>query len=149
MIDRTARNRLAGEIRHFVAGLKDNFEFDDAVWSIHTGDAGVGAIRQQMWFVYDDLRRHQLRGEWALSEKQGQAIARCILFLKSDCEYRWPRKYREVPWVQRLISILTLGIVRRRLDRTGQESGAWEVWPFLTVEEFKAANRTPVYLANR
>lgn len=147
MIDREARNKLAEQIRHFVAGLKDNFEFDDSVWSIRTKDVGAARIRQEMWYVYDDVRRHKLRGEWALSQTQKAVILRCILFLKSDCEYRWPRKYWDVPLVRLFLGVFTFGFVSRCLDRRWKQSGAWKVWPFFTVGEFDDTNQNPMYLA--
>ncbi len=148
MIDREARNKLAEAIRHFVAGLKDNFEFDNFVWSIRTKDAGVARVRQEMWYVYDDIRRHKLKGELALSEKQKETISRFILFLKSDVEYRWPQKHWEVPFARLFLGIFTFGLIPRYLDRKWKENGTWEVWPFLTVSEFNEAKQNPVYLAN-
>ncbi len=148
MIDREARNKLAEAIRHFVAGLKDNFEFDNFVWSIRTKDAGVSRIRQEMWYVYDDIRRHKLKGEWALSKKQKETISRFILFLKSDVEYRWPQKHWEFPLARLFLGIITFGLLPRYLDRKWKENGSWEVWPFLTASEFNEAKQNPVYLAN-
>jgi hypothetical protein len=148
MIDREARNKLAEAIRHFVAGLKDNFEFDNFVGSIQTKDAGVARVRQEMWYVYDDIRRHKLKGEFALSEKQKETISRFILFLRSDVEYRWPQKHWEGPFARLFLGILTFGLLPRYLDKKWKESGSWQVWPFLTVSEFNEAKQNPVYLAN-
>ncbi len=148
MIDRDARNRLAEAIRHFVAGFKDNFELDDSVWSIRTKDAGIVRIRQEMWYVYDDIRRHELKGEWALSEQQKENISRFILFLKSNVEYRWPQKHWEVPLARLLFGVFTFGLLPKYLDRKWKENGTWEVWPFLTASEFNEAKQKPVYLAN-
>jgi hypothetical protein len=148
MIDREARNKLAEQIRHFVAGLKDNIEFDDAVWSIRTKDRGAVRIREAMWHLYDDICRYKLKDERALPEKQQENISRCILFLKSELAYRWPAKYWEFPLLRWLLGVLTLGLVPKYLDRKWKENGAWEVWPFLTIEEFNEAKQNPVYLAN-
>lgn len=147
VIDRDARDRLAEEIRHFVAGLKDNFEFDDAVWSIRSSDVGVVRVRAAMWHVYDDLRRHKLKNEWAMSEKRKEIVLRCILFLKTDDEYRWPERLSGNPIVRLLLAFFTLGLGLKFLDKKWAEKGASEVWPFLTMEEFKDAKQNPVYLA--
>lgn len=69
MLDRHARNKLAEEIRHYMAELSDNFKFDDAVFDIKTKDLRVMEIRKQIWHAYDDLSRHKQKGKWALSEK--------------------------------------------------------------------------------
>jgi hypothetical protein len=60
MIDRQARDKLAGEIRHFVECFTDNFQFDDAAWEIHKKDRGVTKIYEAMWLTYDDLTRHKI-----------------------------------------------------------------------------------------
>lgn len=147
MIDRVARDKLAEKVRHFVAGLSDNFEFDDAVWSIRTKDRGVVRVREAMWHVYDDLKRHKLKGKWALTEKQKEVVYRFIVFLKSDSEYRWPTRLSSNPFVRLLLGLTTFGIGLRYLDKKWEAHGAPDVWPFLTEEEFNEAKRNPVYLA--
>jgi hypothetical protein len=143
MIDRPARNKLAEEIRHFVAGLTDNFVFDNRVFAIQSQDAGVINIRHEMWFIYDDLSRHKLKGKWSLSTQDKAIVSRCILFLKSDAEYSWPNKQSVLRWV---LKLLTFGFSATFFENKWKASGSWEVWPFLTTEEFDAANRNPAYL---
>ena len=147
MVDREARNKLAEAIRHLVTGLKDNFEFDTLVWSIRTKDVGVTRIRQEMWYLYDDIRRHKLKYEWSLYERQKEIITRSILFLKSDVEYRWPQKHWEFPLARLLLSVFTFGLLPRHLDRKWKEEGTWAVWPFFTAGEFNEAKQNPVYLS--
>lgn len=147
MIDRAARNQLAEQMRHFVTGLTDNFAYDDRVFSIQSNDAVVISIRHEMWFVYDDLSRHKLKGKWALSEQDKATILRCILFLKFDIQYRWPEKPRK-NFLKTLLRFLTLGLVSNHPDRQWEANGEIEVWPFLKVEEFNAAKQKPVYLAH-
>lgn len=143
MIDHLARNKLAAEIRHFVAGLTDNFAFDNRVFAIQSQDAGVINIRHEMWFIYDDLSRHKLKGEWSLSAQDKAIVLRCILFLKSDFEYRWPNKQNVL---QSLLGLLTFGFASAFFESKWKASGSWEVWPFLTIEELDAANCNPTYL---
>ncbi len=148
MIDREARNKLAAAIRHFVTGRHDNFEFDHSIWSIRTKDAGVVSIRKAMWHTYDDFTRHKLNHKWSLSDSDKERVFRFILFLKSDCEYRWPRSALDTPFIRLIIGALTLGLMPRYLDIKWRARGALEVWPFLTSEEFEEAKRNPAYLAN-
>lgn len=147
MVDRDARNKLAEEIRHFVAGLRDNFEFDRSVWSIQTKDAAVVRIRAAMWRTYDDLVRHRLEGNRTPSERDKETISRCVLFLKSDREYQWQPGLLDVPFIRLIVGALTLGLATKHIDKRWKESGAREVWPFLTTEEYEQTKRDPVYLA--
>jgi hypothetical protein len=143
MIDRRARNRLAEEIRHFVAGLTDNFTFDDRVFNIRTKDSGVLTIRDEMWHIYDDFSRHKQKGKWSLTIQYKAVAARCILFLKTNLEYRWPPKQS---LFQSLIRMLTFGLTSNFLEENWKSTGSLKVWPFFTIEEFEAANINPPYL---
>ena len=116
MVDRKARNLLAEQIRHFVAGLSDNFEFDDVVFAIKTDDLAVREIRKQLWHTYDDFSRHRLRGKWALSDRDTEIIKRIVLFLKTDHECSQPDKHTD-----------------------------WDLWPFDSGEQFATALCSPVY----
>ncbi len=143
MVDRLARNKMSEEIGHFVAGLTNNFVFDDRVFNIETQDAGVINIRHEMWLIYDDLSRHKLEGKWSLSIQEKAVVSRCILFLKSDAEHRWPNKQSIL---QIILGLLTLGLTFIFFEKKWKACGSWELWPFLTIEEFEAATRHPVYL---
>lgn len=145
-VDRAARNQLAELLRHFVAKQVTNFEFDNAAFDIKTHDAGVKAIRDQAWMLYDDLRKHKLTGEWAIDDENRREVARWILFLKSDYEYRWP----VMRWWQKLlfpvVTLLALGAGPYLWRQWYARQGVSEVWPFFRHEEFKSANETLGYL---
>lgn len=143
MIDRRARNILAEEVRHFVAGLTDNFTFDDRVFNFTTKDTGVSNIRHEMWLIYDDFSRHKLKGKWSLTIQDKAVAARCILFLKTNLEYRWPPKQS---LFQSFVRLLTFGLTSNFFEKKWKASGSWEVWPFFTLEEFEAVNINPPYL---
>jgi len=119
MIDRESRNLLAEQIRHFVAGLNDNYKFDDVVFDIKTNDTAVKEIRNQLWHTYDDLTRHKLKGKWELNESEMEIVKRFILFLKTDHECKKPSKNTD-----------------------------WSVWPFSNKEQLLAAKKSPRYLNN-
>ena len=148
MIDRIARNKLAEEIRHFLGCFKDNFEYDDAVFDIKTEDYGVIDIRQNIWLTYDDLRKHKMEGAWALSPEQSDIIKRCIVFLKSDVEYNWPKWPLYYKAARPILFLISYGILTKTLDNHFNGGGAMEVWPFFSSEEYEYAKAHPVYCSN-
>ena len=119
MLDREARNILTEQIRHFIAGLSDNFKFDDVIFDIKTNDLAVIEIRKQLWHTYDDLTRHKLTGKWTLSDKDMDIVKRFIIFLKTDQECEKPSKNTD-----------------------------WNVWPFADEEQKSDAMSSPKYLNN-
>lgn len=148
MIDREARDCLAEATRHFAVGLSTNFEFDDTAFSLRTTDRGVLEIRQELWSIYDDLREHELKGEWNLSEKQRKVVARIVMFLKSDFEYKWPVVPTWYRLLRPLLWIPTIGIGTKALDDKYRVRLDMEIWPFSSSEEIQSARTTPTYLAN-
>jgi hypothetical protein len=145
MIDHRARNRLAEEIRHFIGCFKDNFEYDDAVFDIDTRDLGVIEIRQSIWLTYDDLRRHKMNGEWALTTKQTEIIKRCIVFLKSNYEYKWLKWPLYYKAARPFVWLLSFGQLTEKLDKDFNRNGDLEAWPFFSKEEYEAAKKKPSY----
>jgi len=148
MIDRVARDRLAEATRHYLTGLSTNFEFDDSIFSVKNNDPSIAAIRNQLWLIYDDLRKHFHRGQWILSEEQRVIVLRIILFLKSDYEYIWP----VVPWwysaLRPLIWVFTFGVGTRHLDGKYHYKDELNIWPFANEEEINTAKNEPKYLAS-
>jgi hypothetical protein len=141
VIDRRARNIAANAIRDFMEGTISNREYerryprskdDHALWEIYV----------QMWFLYSDLKEHTLTGEYALKEESRSFLDRCILFLKSDLDFQWPRqKFR--PWYG-LFRIIGLGRFIDRLERKEMNIGDVDVWPFLKKTEYEeVANCRP------
>lgn len=49
-----------------------------------------------LYWLYGDMREYRLKGEDALSQEGKRYIARIILFLQSDCDYRWPTQKMEL-----------------------------------------------------
>lgn len=60
MIDRESRGILAENIRHLVAGITTNFEYEEAIFSVNTKDAAIKDLVNTIWCLYDDLREHKL-----------------------------------------------------------------------------------------
>lgn len=145
MIDRNARKNLAWLLRHLATGRITNEQFMAA--APRTQDAGVNEVLRQAWFLFSDLREHRLAGEWALDATNKTAVARSILFLQSDVTYRWPAPLDGA--TRALLSVLTLGTAVRYIDRLWRRSGDYEVWPFFSQDEYRAALLCPRYLSGR
>ena len=144
MIDRKARDILAENFRHLIAGLITNDQFEDRL--VRSKDAGVNEVFYSgAWPLYDDLHEHRLTGKWSIPTEGKPIAARYILFLKTDLEYEWPRRtgIKETPWI--LLSILTLGlsaVIRDRIKQKGDKS----VWPFYRQSDYQAALSKEPYL---
>lgn len=90
MVDRTARERLAYELRQLASGLITNDEFDEeAFWEYRhrKDDRALGELATFGWLHYGDLSNYRLRGSRALTPEERKSIARAVLFLKTDQEY--------------------------------------------------------------
>ena len=149
MIDRDARNRLAEGIRHLVAGVITNVEFEDRALSRSSDPAIAAVFLGGPWFLYHDIVRYKLRGADRLSPAVRREAARWIIFLKSDLPYEWPVQRRgilgAVAWVA--LCIFTLGYSARVAQRRFAQHGDISVWPFIRRSDFDAAVSKPTYLA--
>lgn len=145
MIDRLARNQLAQALRALAAGLITNDEFeeripfsnDPAIWHIHVD--GV-------WGLYSDLWEYRLKGKHRLEPQAKAAVARCVLFLKSDQAFEWPQPSMAQRAQSFVLSLLTLGWSARSEARAYRAAGDWKVWPFISRDSFEQALNKPVYL---
>jgi hypothetical protein len=92
MIDRPARDRLAGGLRHFAAGRSwsEDFEQQCVLPVMQSPDPGVRELAWATWGLYDDFSDTRLVGRYRLSRENRRAIARSIMFLRSDMAYEWP-----------------------------------------------------------
>jgi hypothetical protein len=144
MIDREARDEAALLLRRFAAGRITNFEFDDA-FPRSAADAALRAIGDRAWQLYDDIREHRLTP----SPELRREIARWIVFLHSDSEYRWPRfpfiGVRAPGW----LNWLSGGRLHRRHEerfRQWAAAGDFAAWPFFSAAEATGAASRPRYL---
>ncbi|HEX7047314.1 MAG TPA: hypothetical protein VF275_07070 [Gammaproteobacteria bacterium] len=122
-----------------------NFEFDDAAFDIKTEDAGVHAVRELAWLLYDDLHKHKLDGKWSIVGNDRREVSRWILFLKSDLEYEWPVRRWWKKLLRPVLTLLTLGLGTHLWDRHYWQQGDGDVWPFLRRSDFEAKNDTTVF----
>ncbi len=142
MIDRAARNKLAELIRSFIAGRLTNEEFEDRLCD--SKDPAIHAVSFiGIWPLYDDFQEHQLTGEWSLTKEERHEVARWIMFLKTDCEYEWPRRDGWEGLKQDLTWLLTLGRNHEKLE----DAGDFCVWPFISRESYWEALSRPIYLS--
>ena|SRR5277367_904048 len=121
MVDREARGRAGELLEEFGAGTisNDGLERD---WP-RSKDNAVREIRKAVWHLYSDLREHQLERSPAGQD----LIRRCIDFLRTDLEYRWPVASAWLVAASVPLGILTLGLSNRLLWR-GYSTDA--PWPF-------------------
>lgn len=147
MIDRKARDVLAEQIRHLVAGQISNDEFEDrlpestdaAIWEVFWNGA---------WGLYDDLSEHKLRGRNRIEKKYRRDVARWVLFLKSDLEYEWPPYPPKPQLLNMLLSILMLGMYSRITAKHWRKRGEAEVWPFIRRSDYERALAAQPYLGH-
>ena len=92
MVDRKARDKFAELLRHYITGRMTNDEFENHV-PLSSKDLAIVEI----WSIaacpfYSDLYEHTLTGAYRASDDERREIAKCVLFLKTDQEYQWPRQ---------------------------------------------------------
>ncbi|MEO6259545.1 MAG: hypothetical protein ABIP63_04310 [Thermoanaerobaculia bacterium] len=137
MIDRISRDQLIELLDGLAAGRIPRAEF--RARTPRSTDRGVREIVAQASLLEppnpDTPNPQRLTGE-----DRGE-IARWILFLESNGDYRWP----SLPtWLRVLCvipSILTFGLIWRPYRRWFEKQGDHRVWPFLDAGELKAARR--------
>lgn len=129
-VDLAARRTAAKLITDFASGLITTNEYERA-FPERSKDPALFAIFRRLWGFYDDLHEHRLEGKWALDQDARALWGRCILFVMTDLEFRWPEGR---PLVRRAIDWI-LGARRTR-------EGDHGVWPFHDRSEYADALRT-------
>jgi hypothetical protein len=145
MIDLSARRAVATLLRRLASGRISTSEYESACAAIDSNDEGVRAVLDAGWSLYSDYKDYRLRGRDAPAPETIAAVARCVLFLKTDFEYEWP--LRRPSLLHLLIGLLTLGIAVRRSRERWERSGDYHVWPFRRYADYKRALARPPFLA--
>lgn len=114
-------------ITRFVAGEITNEEFVDS-YPTANADRALKAIGFAMWGLYDDLSTHYADPSIRQSPPTMALVNRCISFLRSALEYRWPRFCAWRP-------MLAVYKVLNRIFPGSPALGNPEVWPFFDEEE--------------
>ena len=147
MVDPRARTRFAEAIRALVAGRITNDAYEDVrLPALDTADDAIIAIHDEgVWRLYSDLHEHRLIGEAALSRQQKAAVARWLLFLRTDLDYAWPRLGGLPLLALSLANVATLGMAGRAWRQRFARHGCLEAWPFLRQGDLDAACRSVGY----
>jgi hypothetical protein len=136
-IDRANRDMIADGIERYLRCEIDNYELDD----IHFNgkDRAAYEICQEVWFFYDDFKRHKNKGKYKLPESDEARLRRWVLFLRSDSE--WPidepdRRWKKPPgcilaliYSPKAIFDTLLGLPRPRSENN-------EYWPLNSLEDW-------------
>lgn len=130
VIDKPKRLEAAKLIEDFLACRITNFEYRDR-YPHSKRDPALLAIHSMLWFAYSDTREHRMDGKHALNSEGHQLAEHCVLFLKTENEYRGPKNFVSLsaPFTR-----IWYGLRRRKPpDVTGPE------WPFDNAEQLEAA----------
>lgn len=132
MIDRPARDAAATALRRFMEGAISNREFA-RLYPARSEDPAIRAIDVHIWFCYSDLTEYALSGKHALSDDSRVLFERCISFLETDLEYRWPRTEFKLRYG--ILRLLGFARYLERREAADMPMGDRRVWPFLTDDE--------------
>jgi hypothetical protein len=137
MIDHDARTVAAEALQQFADGLLTNKEYEDR-YPNSTVDPALREVRLQVWFLYSDVKTHTLTGKHGLSDENRIFVQRCILFLKSDCEFQWPRQRLRL-WYP-ILCLLGFGrVLKRRDGEAYKRCGDEAFWPFTNKAQYEQA----------
>ena len=179
MVDKERRKKLALHLRHLSVGLITNDDFEGAImedvsdgWlpeqyyrsekgKSESDDAIIRPMLELCWGLYSDTRKHKLTNSDKLTDEALKIIARCILFLHSDEEYKWPYLSNNNPLLtfslkDLILSILTLGHhYRNKREEQAisyyewQKLGDYDVWPFFKKSEYEKQLKKQPFLNGR
>jgi hypothetical protein len=91
MIDRTMRHHLADSIEALVSGAIDTDEFVATIEECsRSADLGVVEISRFSRGLFHDLYPYKLNDN-QIDEHTTLLVRRSVLFLRSSCEYQWPK----------------------------------------------------------
>ncbi|MCC7172802.1 MAG: hypothetical protein IT459_20305 [Planctomycetes bacterium] len=140
---------MAASIRLLVARRITNDEFEALIAPCaRSADRVIGPLEARAWTWYSDTHEHSI-DRWSSTLLRPE-VARWVLFLQTDVEYRWPPGPRdEFRGDFPLLHWITGGwSARRELRRLEQweRHGEIKLWPFLNRSEFDAAKRRARFL---
>ncbi len=175
MVDIERRKKLAFHLRQFSVGLTSNDDFEVSMMEDITDgslpeqfhrysdplidDPVILPIVEHSWCLYDDTKNHKLKGRYQLNQEALKTIARWILFLRSDQEYKWPYLDPLSPVMRFSLTdiiktILSLGqhYRNKRIDKevefiNWKALGNYDYWPFFSEEEYSRQLQQPPFLA--
>ena len=160
MVDREARDKFAELVRHLANGRITETDFDDALESLPFSgkDRIVDAIFEETFGIKEAPRRE---------------VARWILFLQSDLEYKWPG-LDDIPnpfviialvavwwilgghlhsptarwWIAAAVTAF-YALINSYINPNRRKPGDMSVWPFHQQTDINEAVRHPRLLNGR
>ncbi len=165
MIDRPARRQLAQALRHFVAGVIGQNEFENRI-PRGSKDIAVNEIAAESWGLYSDYEEdYWLVGKNKLDSKARKIVLKWILFLYTDLEYERRPQY----WIilniifvillfglcfvstvtYSLLGLVVYFIVRPIVTMKYRLREDEKHWPFSNESTFLAALKRPVFLTGK
>lgn len=147
------RVKVAEAIEAYLRCEIDNFELDDVLFAVE--DRAAFEIASQVWFFYDDCKRHKNEGKHKHNEAAEALLRRWVMFLRSDHPWpidepdnrtrwysagRWRGMWKPIGCLLELVVLpimlpiglfqaIVLGHPRPRFAKN-------EYWPFQSVEEW-------------
>lgn len=133
MIDRSDRNKAISLLERALTGKITNWEFDDS-WP-QSKDRALKSIEEYLWLFYNDNSKSRLNVT-DQDPNNVELFKRCIAFLSSDLEYKWP-EYN----FRRTGRSYLKALFQKKTDKERWETfalmGEIEVWPFIKKEDLE------------
>lgn len=173
MVDREGRRQYGQLIRQLASGRMTIEEYEDKCWGIpdRQNDPAIREIELEILLLCEGSAADQKTGRPKLSREARRNVARAVLFLQSDKEYRWPKEVWDgsVFLITAFLLVLLfvvlpdpafavkvgvaveLGLLwieyermqARRQHNKREAAGDTDVWPFLRRAELEDAVRRP------
>ncbi|TWT64785.1 hypothetical protein [Allorhodopirellula solitaria] len=112
MIDRSARNDLAGLIRRYLGEQIKAFDFDEALDPFRDSeDSAIEYVANAMWYHYDDCDDHLI----VASKQQWDYLQRLLLLLESNStvSHEHRREWSVTQWCAAFLLAACIGIAVR------------------------------------
>ena len=147
MIDRDARDRIALALRQLGSGRLSLDEYEsicDAI--LPSDDPAITAVEDASYWGSCELGPKRFVGRHLLSPESRRDIARVVVFLRSDFEYRWPseRDWSALRYLLHVLGVRCIPVSQAEIAQWAQVVDA-EAWPFVSVAEVKSAASVPVF----
>ena len=146
MIDIEARRKAAEIARHFASGQITNFEFENEFPD--SKDSAIDAILDTFWGIYDDFKEHKINDQWEVPKDFKKMMARWVMFLYSNEEYKWPKISQ--PGLRPFQYGFFGKLFKRHLAQEPfLSAGEYSVWPFINSESYNTARNNPHLLNDK
>jgi hypothetical protein len=90
-----ARSRLHKGLDDLITGRITDLEFDEVYDELNCSpDRAVAEISTFGWGLYSDCVTYRITEHYRIHPKTGEIAERCLLFLGTDVEYKWPQSLR-------------------------------------------------------